>query len=274
MIHPTAIVDPTAKIDPTAEIGPYAVVGPDVNVAAGVKIQAHATVESHTDIGEGCVIFSHAAVGGAPQDLKYSGEPTRLVMGKRNIVREYATLNRGTPGGGGVTTIGDGNLIMAYVHIAHDCVVGDGVIFANGAQLAGHVTVENHARLGGFVAVHQFCRIGSLAMIGAVSPVGSDVPPFTLCAGPRDRSGLYGLNVIGLRRSGVSRDAIGALKGAYKRIFMERGGDLSDALRDVETEFGHVPQVAQMVAFIRASKRGVYRHIATDEESRAEGAEF
>ncbi|MBZ0252805.1 MAG: acyl-ACP--UDP-N-acetylglucosamine O-acyltransferase [Candidatus Methylomirabilis sp.] len=274
MIHSTAIIDPSAKVDPTAEIGPYVIVGPDVTIGAGVKIQAHATVESHTDIGDGTVIFSHAAVGGAPQDLKYAGEPTRLTLGKKNIIREYATLNRGTPGGGGATTVGDGNLIMAYVHIAHDCRIGNGVIFANGAQLAGHVTIEDHARLGGFVAVHQFCRIGALAMIGAVSPVGSDVPPFTLCAGPRDRSGLYGLNVIGLRRSGVSRDAIGALKAAYKRIFMERGGDLSDALTDAETEFGQVPQVARMIEFIRSSKRGVYRHIASEEESRAEGAEF
>ncbi len=220
-IHPTAVVDKSAQVDPTVEIGPYAIVGPDSVIGARTRIGAHAVVE-HAQLGADNVLHPGCYVGTPPQDLKYAGEKTRLVMGDKNVVRECVTLNRGTAGGGGVTRIGSGCLFMACSHVAHDCQVGDGVIVVNAVLLAGHIHVGDYAVLGGACAVHQYTRIGRFAMISGGSMVGKDVLPFATAQG--DRATLRGLNALGMRRGGFSRDAMGAVRDAYKALFLQGGG--------------------------------------------------
>lgn len=252
-IHPTAVVDPSAKIDPSAQIGPYAIIGPDTVIGAGSTIGAHAIVE-HVHMGKNNRIFGGSYVGTAPQDLKYKGEPTRLIMGDNNLVRECATLNRGTTATN-ETRVGSNCLFMAYSHVAHDCRLGNNVILVNSATLAGHVEIGDFSVLGGLCAVHQFVRIGPMVMIGGGAMVGKDVPPFCLAQG--DRATLRGLNVVGLRRSGLPREVVSAVRDAYKTLFM-RGLTLENALAQLKA--GNPPKpVADMVAFIEGSKRGVTR---------------
>ncbi len=255
-IHPTAIIDPSAELADGVEVGPYAIVGPSVKVGARTRIGAHTVIDSHTTLGEDNVLFQFASVGAAPQDLKYAGEPTTLTLGDRNTVREFATLNRGTTKGGGATSVGDDNLFMAYSHVAHDCQVGNGVVMANGATLAGHVTIEDRAIIGGLVAIHQFVRVGTMAMLGGGAMVSLDVPPFCIAAG--DRARLHGLNLIGLRRRGLSEDAVKSLRTAYRLLF-QGGMKLKDALTRIREEHADVEEVMTMVHFIEHSERGVCR---------------
>jgi UDP-N-acetylglucosamine acyltransferase len=257
-IHPTAVVDASAKIDPTAEIGPYAIIGPDTVIGARTKVGAHAVVE-HAALGADNVLHPGCFVGTPPQDLKYAGEKTRLVMGDKNTVRECVTMNRGTAQGGGVTKIGSNCLFMACSHIAHDCHVGNGVIVVNAVLLAGHVTIGDFAVLGGVCAIHQHTRIGRLAMLGGASMNGQDVLPFTNTQG--DRATLRGLNMLGLKRAGVAPEARTALKNAYKTLFMS-GLTQVEALAKLKSE-NPGKEVQEWIDFIEsAGKRGIMRPAA------------
>ncbi|MFO0725410.1 MAG: acyl-ACP--UDP-N-acetylglucosamine O-acyltransferase [Myxococcota bacterium] len=255
-IHPTAIVAEGATLGAGVRIGPGAIVGPHVRLGDGVVLHAHAIVEGHTSVGAGAEIFPNAAVGLRPQDLKYDGAPTTLEIGARTVIRECATLQPGTTGGGGKTTVGADCLIMAYCHVAHDCHVGDRVIMANATQLAGHVIVEDAAILGGMTGVHQFSRIGRRSITGAQTRVMKDVPPFTTADGHPAQ--LFGLNIIGLRRDNFPKDSIRALKEAYKRIFV-RPGAWAEVIAEVEASLGSVPEVAELCRFLKTSARGVTR---------------
>lgn len=256
MIHPTAVIDPAAQLDIDVHVGPFAVIGPNVRVGRGTSIGAHSVIDGWTQIGKDNRIFHFAAVGGIPQDLKYKGEETWLRIGDRNTVREFATLQPGTTTGIGETVIGDDNLFMAYCHVAHDCVVGNRVIMANGATLAGHVKVEDFAILGGLSAVHQYARVGESAMLSGGAMVGQDVPPFTIAAG--DRARIRGLNLVGIRRRGFTDDMISHLKKAYKLLVFSKLG-LADALSRIRSEVPLDPQVVKFLEFIENSERGICR---------------
>ncbi len=246
-IHPTAIVDPGAELGNDVEIGPYAIVGPGVTIGDGATLMAHAVVERWTRVGRRCRVHPFAVLGGAPQDLKYRGEETWLEVGDDTVVRESATLNRGTSGGHGKTVVGRGCLLMAYSHVAHDCILGDRVILANAATLAGHVTIEEQAIVGGLSAVQQFLRIGAHAFVGGASGINQDVPPYMLVSGVP--AALHGLNLVGLKRRGFSEETIRALKRAYHTIF--RSGLIqARALEQVRTEHGTVPEVRRLVEFV------------------------
>jgi UDP-N-acetylglucosamine acyltransferase len=260
MIHPTAIIDPGAELGKDITVGPYAVIGPQVTLGDGTTVGSHAVIESHVRMGKGNRIHSFASVGAIPQDLKYKGEETWVEMGDGNIVREFATVNRGTAGGGGVTRIGSNTLVMAYCHLAHDCIVGSRVIMANAATLAGHVTVEDGAIVGGLTAVHQFVRIGKHCIIGGLSGVAQDVPPYVTAVVSRPQRGfaLYGLNLIGLRRNRFSAETIAALKTAFKLIF-RADVPMKDALERAEAELPPFPEVKYLIEFVRSSMRGVLR---------------
>ncbi len=255
-IHPTAIVDPQAKVHPEAEVGPYAIVGPGVSIGAGTSVGSHAVLDGETTIGERNRIFHHASVGAPPQDLKYAGERTRLVIGDDNQIREFSTLHTGTVGGGGVTTVGSRNLFMAYSHVAHDCVVGSGCVLANAATLAGHVEVGDHVIIGGLVAVHQFTRLGKHAFLAGGAMVVMDVPPY--CTAQGDRAELAGLNTVGLSRHGFSDEQVARVKDAYKLLFRSKLG-LNEALARVKAEHGAHPEIAHLLEFIASSKRGITR---------------
>jgi len=259
-IHSTAIVESGAQLDDSVEVGPYAVVGAHVRVGAGTTIGAHTVVEGHTTIGEDNRIGHFASVGGRPQDMKYKDEPTRLDIGQRNTIREFTTLHTGTTQGGGVTRIGDDNWIMAYVHVGHDCRLGNNVVMSSNAQLAGHVVVEDYAVVGGMSGVHQYVRIGAHSMLGGASALVQDVPPFVIAAG--NQAVPHGINVEGLRRRDFSPEAISALRTAY-RLLYKNGLSLDEATAQL-TELataggdGDAP-VAALIAFIAQSQRGIIR---------------
>jgi UDP-N-acetylglucosamine acyltransferase len=255
-IHPTAIIDPASELAGDVVVGPYAVIGAGVEIGAACRIGAHAVVEGPTRMGHHNVAHPFASIGAPPQDLKYGGEPTVLEIGDHNIVREFVTLNRGTPGGGGLTRIGSRNMFMAYAHVAHDCVIGDDVVMANAATLAGHVTIEDHAIVGGLVAIHQHVRIGESAILGGGAMVVLDVPPYCMAAG--DRAKLHGLNMVGIRRRGFSRETIEALRAAY-RILFSSGLRLADALGRLRAEFPDSAQVRHLAEFCSGSERGICR---------------
>jgi UDP-N-acetylglucosamine acyltransferase len=255
-IHPTAIVDPAAALGADVEVGPFAVIGPDVVIGDQTRVGAHTVIEGPTRIGNRNRIFAFASVGTAPQDLKYADEPTVLEIGEGNTIREFATLNRGTAVGGGKTKVGSANLIMAYAHIAHDCVIGDSVVMANGATLGGHVIVQDHAIVGGLVAIHQHVRVGESAILGGGAMVTLDVPPFCMAVG--DRARLHGLNLVGLRRRGFGAETIRRIRGAY-RVLFQSALPLSDAVARLREEAGISPEVGRMVAFVAGSQRGICR---------------
>jgi len=255
-IHPTAVVEPGAQVDPSCEIGPFAVIGPHVKLGARTVVAAHAIVTGHTTMGEGNRVFPHAVVGEIPQDLKYRGEPTALVVGDRNTFRECATINLGTVQGGGVTTIGSGCLFMAYSHIGHDCTIGDGAIIANSVALAGHVILEDHVHVSALAAAHQFCRVGRLAFVSGLTGVAMDVPTYCMVTGTRAE--LAGLNAVGMQRGGMSEDQIGRVKQAYKIVFRSNLG-LAEALAQLEQELGAHPEIAHFLAFVKSSQRGITR---------------
>jgi UDP-N-acetylglucosamine acyltransferase len=248
-IHPTAIVAPGAMLADDVVVGPYCIVGENVVLAAGVTLRAHAVVDGRTIIGEGTSIFPFASIGLDPQDLKYRGELSELVIGRRNRIREYVTMNPGTTGGGMVTRIGDDGLFMVGAHVAHDCQIGNHVVMANNATLAGHVVVEDYAVLGGLCAVHQYVRIGKYAMIGGMSGVERDVIPYGQVMG--DRARLYGLNIIGMQRRGFSREDIQGLRNAYQFLFSS-DGTLSDRVNETAERFGAAGPIGDIIDFIRA----------------------
>ena len=260
-LHPTAIVDRQAELDPSVEVGPYALIGPGVVLQAQVQVGGHSVVRGPTVVGARTRLLHHVVLGEDPQDKKYKGEPTRLEIGTDNVFREFSTANRGTAQGGGLTRIGDGNLFMAYSHVAHDCVVGDHCVFANCASLAGHVEVQDHAVLGGLSGIHQYTRVGRCAMIGGGGMVAQDVPPFTIAQG--DRARLFGLNIVGLRRSGYKLEVITALRNAYRELF-HQGTPLRIALEQVREVYSEVPEVTELVTFIESSRRGVCRSVGAE----------
>ncbi|MCX8072182.1 MAG: acyl-ACP--UDP-N-acetylglucosamine O-acyltransferase [Candidatus Binatia bacterium] len=255
-IHPLAVVEPGAELDAGVEVGPFAVIGARVRIGARTQIGAHAVVTGNTVIGEDNRIFSFASIGHIPQDLKYRGEESRVEIGNRNTIREFATVHLGTAVGGMVTRIGDDNLLMNYTHIAHDCQIGSRVIVANGTQLAGHVVVEDYAVLGALSGVHQFVRVGESAIVGAGSMVSQDVPPF--CNATGNRATLHGLNIVGLTRRGFSKELIQQLKRAYRIVFRS-GLTVAEAAARVRAEFAGIPEVERFIRFVESSTRGVCR---------------
>ncbi len=255
MIDSRAVIDPAASIADDVTVGPFAVIGADVEIGAGSWIGPHAVINGPTTIGRENCIYQFCSIGEAPQDLKYHGEPTRLRIGDRNTFREYCTINRGTITGHGETVIGNDNLIMAYVHIAHDCIVGDRTVFSNGASLAGHVRVGDHAILGGFTLVHQFSVIGAHAFTGMGTALNRDLPPFTIASGNYARA--IGINKEGLKRRGFSPEAIRGLSQAFKLLI--RGRDRNSALAEVQILADEFPEVRNFVEFIENSERGVVR---------------
>lgn len=255
-IHPTAIVDSHAEIGAGVSIGPFAVVGPKVKIGDGVIIDSHAVVEGRTTIGARTHIHSFASVGSQPQDLKFAGEETELVIGVENMIREYANLSLGTAGGGGKTVIGDRNLFMVYSHIAHDCIVGNDCIFANGVAIAGHCVIGDKAVFGGLSGLHQFCHIGDMAMIAAGAIVTQDVPPFVMVQG--DRARPTGLNVVGLRRCGMTADQVSQVKNCYRLIYNE-GLPVDQAVEKIASETPDPAVKAKFLDFLAAAKRGICR---------------
>ena len=255
-IHPTAIISPEANLAEGVEIGPYAIIGTDVNIGKKTVIGPHAVIDAHSDIGEGCRIFQFASIGAIPQDLKFKGERNRVIIGNNNTIREFVTINRGTAADIGATIIGNNNLIMAYCHIAHNCKLGNNIIMVNGANLAGHIHVEDYAIIGGLTGVHQFTRIGSHCIIGGMSAVAKDIPPFVMASG--NRAKLYGLNLIGLKRRGFKEETIKALKVAYKIIFRS-SLLLKPAIEKVKNDVDNLPEIKQFIEFIENSERGISR---------------
>jgi UDP-N-acetylglucosamine acyltransferase len=255
-VHATAIVDRRAELDSDVEVGPYCVIGAKVKIGKASKIHSHVSIQGRTTLGEGNVVFPFATVGSSPQDLKYKGEASELVIGERNTIREYVSLNPGTAGGGLVTRVGNQNLLMMYCHIAHDCSVGDRNVIANGATLGGHVTIEDFVIVGGLVGIHQFVRIGSGAILGAGSMVSKDVPPY--CNATGDRARLRGLNLEGLKRRGLDPGVIETIRKAYRIAFNSKLRT-ADALKTIRRELPAIPEIDNFVSFIAQSQRGVCR---------------
>ena len=258
-IHQTAIVDPGAELDSSVKVGPYVIIEKGVKIGPDTLIKPHTVITGPTSIGSGNVIGPFATVGAPPQDLKYKGEDTELVVGDNNQIREYVSIHRGTVTDKGITTVGSGNLLMGYVHVAHDCVIGNSAILANAATLAGHVKVEDHAIIGGLVAVHQFTRIGAYSYIGGLSGISKDVPPFVIVSGIRKQMRVSGINKVGLRRRGFDNDTLKKLDKAYRIIFMTPELLLQEALEQAAAEVAGCEPVDQLIAFFRASKQGVIR---------------
>jgi UDP-N-acetylglucosamine acyltransferase len=255
-IHQTALINRQAEIDSDVEIGPYSVIGAGVRIGKETRVASHVVIEGRTSLGQGNAVYQFATIGSTPQDLKYRGEASELIIGNHNTIREYVSLNPGTAGGGMVTRIGDHNLLMMHCHIAHDCLLGSHNIIANGATLGGHVVVEDYVIVGGLVGIHQFARIGSGAILGAGSMVSKDVPPF--CNATGDRARLRGLNLEGLKRRGFTANTIDALKKAYRIIFQSKL-KTTDALEKVRREVSPTAEIDILLAFIAQSQRGICR---------------
>lgn len=255
-IHPSAIVESDVQIEEDAHIGPFCILKRGVYIKNGTRLISNVIIEGNTEIGENCVIYPFTTIGLPPQDMKYKGENTGVKIGKNNTIREYITIHRASVSGDGFTTIGDNNFLMAYVHIAHDCKIGNHVIMANVATLAGHVSVEDYAVIGGLVAIHQFTRIGTHAMVGGFSGVGQDIPPYMIASGARAK--LFGLNTVGLKRHGFSDNTINELKKAYKILFREKR-TLKDAIKKIQEELPYTDEIKHLIEFIQKNKRGICR---------------
>ena len=263
-VHPSSIVHPSAKLAPGVRVGPYCTVGENVTIGSGSVLRSHVNIEGHTTVGERNEFFPFCSVGAPPQDLKYKGEPTLLVIGHNNIIRECVTLQPGTVQGGGKTLIGNKNLLMAYCHVAHDCVIGDENIIANSVQLSGHVTLENQTVLGGMSAIHQFCKVGDLAMLGGGSMVVQDVPPYSLVQG--DHASFRGLNIVGLKRKNFDKQQIATVKKVYLHLIQDPAPTVEESVKNLELALGPDDDrdvVTQIVTFIRQSSRGVVRRAAS-----------
>ena len=255
-IHPTAIIASDARLAEGVEIGPYSIIGEDVKIGKNTIVGPHTVIDNYTQIGEGCHIYQFCSIGALPQDLKFGGEKTRVVIGNFNTIREFVTIHRATSADIGTTIIGDHNLLMAYCHVAHNCKLGDRIVMANAATLAGHVLVEDYAIIGGLTGVHQFSTIGAHCIIGGASAVSKDVPPYTMASG--NHAKLFGLNLIGLKRRNFSEETIKAIKDAYRIIFRSNLL-LKDALKKAQDEVENYPEVVHFIQFIKESKRGVCR---------------
>jgi UDP-N-acetylglucosamine acyltransferase len=255
-IHPSAVISPSARIGRDCYVGPYVVIGDEVELGDGVRLEAHCVIDGRTSIDDGTHVFPFVSIGLAPQDLKYGGEDSETRIGKRNRIREFVTIHRGTKGGGMLTQIGDDCLIMAQAHVAHDCLIGDGVIMANGATLAGHVRIEDNANIGAYSGVHQFCRIGREAYVGGYSVVVKDALPYALTVGNHAR--CYGLNITGMKRRGYSRETIDTLHHAF-HLLLSAKLNTSQALERIREEIHDTPEVDELVRFIESSERGVIK---------------
>jgi len=255
-IHPTAIVDARAHLDSSVEVGAYSIIGGDVSIAAGTRIGSHVVINGHTTIGTDNQIFQFSSLGEVPQDKKYAGEPTRLEIGNGNTIREFCTFNRGTVQDKGVTSIGDNNWVMAYVHIAHDCNVGNHTILANNSSLAGHVDMHDHAILGGFTLVHQFCKIGAHVITAVNTVVFKDIPPYVTAAGYDAKP--HGINSEGLKRRGFSADAILNIKRAYKTLY-RKSLTLDEAKIELGKQLAECPELSVLLEFLNNSTRGIVR---------------
>jgi len=253
MIHPTAIIHPKAQVPSTCHVGPFCVLGEHVKLGDNCQLHSHIVIDGHTTLGRGNEIFPFASIGLKTQDLKWKGGVTRTEIGDGNTFREYVTIHSATSDGD-ATTVGSNNHILAYCHVAHDCRLGSNIVMSNVGTLAGHVTVEDHAIVGGLAAVHQFCRIGKMAIIGGCSKVVQDVPPFMLADG--NPAETRTINKVGLERNGVSEEAIGVLKSAYKILFRE-GLTIPNALVKIEKELAPLPEVLHLVQFVKSSERGI-----------------
>ncbi len=256
MIHSTAIINPKAEINPNVEIGPYSIIGENVFIGSGTVIGPHVVVDPYVTIGADCNIFQYAAIGALPQSLKFEGGKTYVKIGRGTIVREFVTIHRGTEFGGGITEVGEENLLMAYTHIAHDCKTGRKVVLSNNATLAGHITIGDNATIGGLVAIHQFVRIGDYAFIGGKSAVVKDIPPYVIASG--DRAKLHGLNSVGLKRHNFSKKTLSSLKKTYRIIF-RIGLTMNEAMERVHAEVEQIPEVIGFIDFIKSSQRGITR---------------
>ena len=263
-IHPTAVIDPKAQLDGSVIVEPYAIIDGPVRIGPRTRIGTHAVVSGHTTIGADNTIGSFCSIGAPPQDIHYKGEPTELIIGDGNQIREYVSIHRATAKASGKTLIGNRNMIMAYCHIAHDCLIADRVIMANVATLAGHVEIGSFANLGGLVAVQQFCRIGDYAFIGGMSGIGLDVPPYVIMEGTRNQMRIAGINKIGLRRAGMDRETIKKLEEAFKILFRSPHLLLKDALVMLQEEMQECVEVQLMVDFFHTSKRGVVKRTIDD----------
>jgi UDP-N-acetylglucosamine acyltransferase len=257
LIHPTAQVHPEAKLHSSVEIGPFCTVGQHVEIGKGTRLISHVCVDGWTKIGEDNTFFPFSLIGGVPQDLKYKGEPTKLTIGNRNTIRESVTLNLGTVQGGGVTSLGDDNLVMASVHVGHDCIIGNHCILVNFVGLAGHVLLEDHVTLGGMTGVSQFVRVGAHSYIGGQSGLERDVPPFCIALGSRPTS-IKGANIVGLRRRGFSAEIISKINDAIK-LWARSDVQKEQCLLEVESQYGEVPEIRSFISFIRKSEHGVVR---------------
>ena len=255
-IHPTAIISPEAEIAEDVEIGAYSIIGPDVHIGKQTVVGPHVVIETHTDIGERCHIYQFAAIGAAPQDLKFKGEKTRVIIGNDNTIREFVTIHRATAAATGTTVMGDHNLIMAYSHIAHNCILDNHIIMVNAANLSGHIHVEDYAIIGGLTGVHQFTRIGAHCMIGGASAVTRDVAPYLIAAG--NHATTHGLNVVGLKRRGFEEKTINDIKRAYTLVFRS-SLLLRTAIDKVRDEVDDGPEVRHFLEFIEKSERGLCR---------------
>lgn len=255
LVHPTAVIHAEAEIE-DAEIGPYTVIGAGVRIGAGAEIGSHSVIQGPTTIGRDCKIFSFASIGEIPQDLKFHGEFSELIIGDNNVFREFVTIHRGTEGGGRKTEIGSGNYFMAYSHVAHDCRIGDSVIMANASTLAGHVAVADHSVVGAFSGVHQFCRIGKHGFIGGYSVITKDVLPYSKTVGNRAR--CYGINTVGLQRKGFTPETLATIKHAYRLLFQAKL-NTTQALEAIEKEVPQIPEIQHLVEFIKTSKRGIIK---------------
>jgi UDP-N-acetylglucosamine acyltransferase len=255
-IHPTAVVSPKAKIGYDCYVGPYSIIGDEVELGDGVRLESHCVIDGRTSIGDGTHIFPFVSIGLASQDLKYKGEPSATKIGKRNKIREFVTVHRGTAGGGMLTQTGDDCLLMAQAHVAHDCVLGDGVIMANAATLAGHVVIEDRANIGAYSGVHQFCRVGKEAYVGGYSVIVKDALPFALTVGNHAR--CYGLNITGMKRRGYNRSVIDSLHHAF-HLLLSAKLNTTQALERIREELSDAEEVSYLLSFIEGSRRGVIK---------------
>lgn len=257
MIHETAVVHPTAELADGVEIGPYSIIGENVKIGEGTQIGSHVVIDKWTHIGKRCQIYPYASLGAAPQHMRYNGEETYVLIGDNNIIREYVTIHRGTPFGNGKTVLGDENFIMAYAHVAHDCILGNRIVMASYAALGGHVEIGDHAIIGGIVAIHQFVRIGTFAFVGGATALTRDIPPYITASGMKVK--FYGINVVNLQRNNVPAEVIKGLRKAYKVLFRSHL-TMEEAVKKVhEDPIYALPEVRHMVDFIKETKRGVTR---------------